>query len=388
MNSVILHRTKEARVLQGHPWVFRSDIAKADDACKPGDVVNVLSARGQFLCKALYNPISQITLRVLTRKEEAVDASFFAERVRQAVAYRRLFADLGSCRIIHAEADGLPGLVVDSFADVLSLQCLSLGMERWLPDILDALEHELHPAGIWARNDVSVRRLEGMAEESVLLRGSVPERVQMRENGILFNVDVQHGQKTGYFLDQKENRAAIAPYVQGAWVMDCFSHTGSFALHAAAYGALEVEAVDISQYANDCAQENAKLNGFENIRFVTANVFDYLREQEKDGKQWDVIILDPPAFAKNKASIPAAIRGYKEINLRAMKLLRPGGWLISCSCSQHIVQTMFRDIVLQAANDAGVTLMQAEFRAQGRDHPILPAAIETHYLKCGIYRVG
>lgn len=386
MANVTLMRGKEQRVLTGHPWVFRGDITHADPDCKPGDVVTVLNARGHFLAKALYNPTSLITLRILSQEDEPIDAAFIHQRVKQAVAYRRLFADLRSCRVIHAEADGLPGLVVDSFGEVLSLQCLSLGMERLLPHALDALEEQLRPAGIWARNDVPVRRLEGMEEQSGLLRGQVPDKVLMLENGIRFHVDVKRGQKTGYFLDQKENRAAIAPYVRGARVLDCFSHTGSFALHAAAYGAQEVTAVDISEHASACGEENAALNGFGNITFKTANVFDYLRVQEDAA--WDVIILDPPAFAKNKAAIPGAGRGYKEINLRAMKLLRPGGWLITCSCSQHIVQAAFRDIILQAAIDSGVNLMQAEFRSQGRDHPTLPAALETHYLKCGIYRVN
>lgn len=387
MATVTLKRGKERRVYTGHPWVFQSDIHQADSACKPGDVVTVLTSRGHFLARALYNPHSQIILRVLTRQDEPVDLAFLRERVRRAVNYRRLFADMKSCRVIHAEADGLPGLVVDSFGDVLVVQCLSLGMEKLLPQVLDALEAELRPIGIWARNDVPVRRLEGLEEETGLLRGQVPDQVSMQENGIHFVVNVKQGQKTGYFLDQKENRAALAPYVKGTRVLDCFSHTGSFALHASHYGAAEVRAVDISVFANQCARENAQSNGFHDIHFETANAFDYLREQEQRGALWDVIILDPPAFAKSKANVAAASRGYKEINLRAMKLLRPGGWLVTCSCSQHVVQAMFKDIILQAARDARVELMQAEFRTQGRDHPILPAAIETQYLKCGIYRV-
>lgn len=387
MAKVYLHSGKEKRVLEGHPWIFKSDIASADKSCQPGDVVSVMTRQGAFLARALYNPHSQITLRIMSREDVPIDNQFVADRVRRAVAYRRRFADLKSSRLIHAEADGLPALVVDSFGDCLSVQCLSLGMEAFLPSILDALEELLSPAGIWERNDVPVRRLEGMEERTGLLRGTVPEKVQMTENEILFWVDIQRGQKTGYFLDQKENRAAMAPFVRGGHVLDCFSHTGSFALHARRYGAQSVTAVDISDYANQCAAENAALNGFDQMHFVTSNAFDYLREQERDGSQYDAIILDPPAFAKNKSSIETALRGYKEINLRAMKLLKDGGYLVTCSCSQHIVPAMFRDMLLKAAQDAGVSLMQVDFRSQGRDHPVLPAALETQYLKCGIYRV-
>ena len=279
-------------------------------------------------------------------------------------------------------------MIADAFGDVIVIQCLALGMEQFKQDVVDALVEELHPQGIWERNDVPVRKLEGLQMTTGLLYGEVPDRVEMSENGVRFLVDVKEGQKTGFFLDQKENRAAIAPFVKGKTVLDCFTHTGSFALHAARYGAKEVTGVDISEYACAFATENAVLNGFsDRVRFIAANAFDLLAEESRQGKQYDVIILDPPAFTKTRSQIESALRGYKEINLRAMKMIVPGGFLVTCSCSQHVTQDLFRKMVSDAARDARVLLRQVEFRTQGRDHPILPAAPETEYLKCGIYQV-
>lgn len=387
MRQVYLKPGKEKRVFTGHPWVFLSDVDHADRDVVAGDTISVCTKQGKFLAKAVYNPKSQIALRILSLKDEEIDAAFIKNRVHRAIQYRRQFADLTSCRLIHAEADGLPAIVVDSFGQVLSLQCLSLGMSRYQQIITEALIEELSPLGIYERNDVPIRRLEGMEQSTGLLYGSVPQRVEIEENGVRFYVDVQKGQKTGFFLDQKENRAAIAPFVKDAKVLDCFTHTGSFALHAAHFGAREVRGIDISEYACQFARDNAALNGFSNVSFQAANVFDFLSEQSQSGMVYDVIILDPPAFAKSKANVDSATKGYKEINLRAMKMLKDGGYLITCSCSQHILPAMFKDIVLQAAIDARVSLMQVEFRSQGRDHPTLPAAPETQYLKCGIYRI-
>ncbi len=388
MADVILLPGKEKRVWTGHPWIFRSDIAREKGGPRPGDTVRVTASGGRFLCMAAYNPQSQIALRVLSYRDEPVDEAFIRGKVRQAVAYRRSFADLTSCRLIFAESDGLPAVIVDSFGDVLVMQCLSLGMEKYKDMICDALMDEIHPAGIYERGDVPVRELEGLPQITGVLRGNVPDRVLMTENGVKFWVDVKNGQKTGFFLDQKENRAAIAPFVKGARVLDCFTHTGSFALHAAKYGAKDVTGVDISEFACDFARENAALNGFDSVRFVAANAFDYLKEQCAAGEQYDVVILDPPAFTKTRAAVEAAARGYKEINLRGMKLVKNGGYLITCSCSQHMLPGQFKDVVLAAARDAHVRLLQVEYRTQGRDHPILPAAPETQYLKCGIFRVG
>ncbi len=387
MADVILLPGKEKRVYGGHPWVFRSDIARTKNNPQPGDTVRVTASNGRFLAMAVYNPKSQIALRILSRKEEVIDDQFIRNRVKRAIDYRRTFADLKSCRMIFAESDGLPAVIVDSFGDVLSMQCLCLGMEKYKDVICDTLMEELHPVGIYERGDVPVRTLEGLPLTCGTLRGEVPDKVEIVENGVKFSVDVKNGQKTGFFLDQKENRAAIAPFVKGKTVLDCFTHTGSFALHAARYGAAKVVGVDISEFACECARENAALNGFDNVEFVAANAFDYLKEQCAAGNQFDVVILDPPAFTKSRANIEAATRGYKEINLRGMQLVKNGGYLITCSCSQHILPDMFMNIVKSAAQDARVSLFQVEYRTQGKDHPILPAAIETQYLKCGIFRV-
>jgi len=388
MASAILNPGREARVYSGHPWVFRSDIARVEGKHEPGDVLKVVSHKGKVLGMAMYNPQSQISLRMMSLKEEAIDASFIFDRVRRAVNYRKKFADLKSCRLIFAESDGLPAMIVDSFGDILVLQCLSLGMERFKADVVNALLELVHPTGIYERNDVPVRTLEGLEQKKGLLYGHVPGRVEMMENGVHFLVDVIEGQKTGYFLDQKENRAAIAPFARDARVLDCFTHTGSFALHAGRFGAVSVLGVDISAHACTVAQENAILNNLSgSVHFTEANVFDFLRAQYDAKEQYDMVILDPPAFTKTRSAVEGATRGYKEINLRAMKLLRDGGYLVTCSCSQHVLPGPFLDIVKDAAQDAHVQLRQIEYRTQGRDHPILPAAPETQYLKCGIFQV-
>ena len=386
--KAVLVPGRESRAYSRHPWIFRSDIAKVEGDCLPGDIVSVFSGKDRFLARAFYNPNSQIALRVMSWQDENIDRNLIFQRVHDAVDYRRTFADLRSCRLIFAESDRLPAMIADAFGDVIVIQCLALGMEQFKQDVVDALVEELHPKGIWERNDVPVRRLEGLQMTTGLLYGEVPDRVEMTENGIRFIVDVKEGQKTGYFLDQKENRAAIAPFVKGKTVLDCFTHTGSFALHAAHYGASDVTGVDISEYACNYATENARLNGYEDrVRFIAANAFDLLAEQSRNCRKYDVIILDPPAFTKTRSQVESALRGYKEINLRAMKMIVPGGYLVTCSCSQHVTPELFKKMVLDAARDARVQLRQVEFRSQGRDHPILPAAPETEYLKCGIYQV-
>ena len=387
IKRVYLKPAKEARVVSGHPWVFASDVERVEREVTSGDVVQVLSARGRPLGQALYNAQSQIRLRMLAGIQEQVDGAFIRCRVAQAVALRRQLGDLTACRLINAESDRLPAVIADLFGEVISLQILSLGMSRFRQDIVDALVEEIRPRGIWARNDVPVLALEGMEQSTGLLYGEVPELVEIIENGVRMLVDVRQGQKTGYFLDQKENRAAIAPYCGNARVLDICTHTGSFALHATLYGAREVTAVDLSAPALDLAAQNARLNNFGEIQFVNANAFDYLRQQSDMGETYDLIVLDPPAFAKNKASLPGAAKGYKEINLRAMKMLADGGILVSCSCSQAMVPELFRKTIQEAAGDARVTLQQLEWRGPGRDHPSLPAAPETNYLKCGIFRV-
>ncbi|MBR2796169.1 MAG: class I SAM-dependent rRNA methyltransferase [Clostridia bacterium] len=387
MATVTLRKTRETRVRGGHPWIYASEIEKVDGAFENGDIVDVADFRGKFIGRGFYNPQSQISLRILTRNDEPCDRDFFARRIRDAWEYRKLLCDPMSCRLIYSESDFLPGLVVDKFADVLVLQSLSLGIERIKDMLCDLLMEIVQPAGIWERSDVPVRRLEGLEQVTGLLRGHVPDEVDMVENGIHFLVDVKQGQKTGFFLDQKQNRAAMAPLCRDARVLDCFCHNGSFALHAAKYGAKSVLGVDISEEALEVARRNAEINGFDNVTFEARNCFDLLRELTDAGEKFDLVILDPPAFTKNKAAVQSAIRGYKEINLRGLKLVRPGGFLVTCSCSQHVLPEMFQDVVNQAARDAKKRIRLVEFRTQGYDHPILPQSVETKYLKTMIIQV-
>ncbi len=385
MTKITLRKTRETRVRSGHPWLYASEIERVEGESAAG-VAEVYSAKGTFLARALYNPASQIALRILTTHDEPIDADFFARRVRTAWEYRQRFCDVNSCRAIYAEADFLPGLVVDKFGGVLVVQVLSLGMELWKRELTDILVEVIRPEGIYERNDVPVRRLEGMQETTGLLYGDVPDRVPMVENGIVYAVDVKHGQKTGFFLDQKENRAAIAPLCPGARVIDMFCHNGSFALNAAKYGAREVRGVDISEEALAVARDNARANGLD-ANFEAHNCFDLLRALSDQGEKYDLVILDPPAFTKTRQMTERALRGYKEINLRGMKLVPDGGFLVSCSCSQHVDDAAFTAMLNEAARDAKKKLRMVEFRTQAKDHPILPASPETKYLKCAILQV-
>ncbi|GHU70536.1 SAM-dependent methyltransferase [Clostridia bacterium] len=380
---------KEKRLAGGHPWVFRSDIANVShesDWSESAPLADIRASNGKFIAQAMYNPKSQISLRVLTRQDEAIDEAFFRRKVERAIELRRRFADLESCRLIFAESDGLPAFIADRFGEVIVIQSLALGIESYKDWITDSLAEATGVRNVWERSDAPVRALEGLTETSGLLRGSVPDLVPFRENGLDILADVKRGQKTGYFLDQKENRAAIAPYVHGVRVLDCFTHTGAFAIHAARYGASEVTAVDISEDALNLARENARINGFDGIiRFEASNAFDFLRAQ-KPGS-FDSIILDPPAFTKSRAALDSALRGYKEINLRAMKLLPSGGILFTCSCSQHVAADEFGAMLHAAARDAHVTARILEKRGAGRDHPTLIGARETEYLKFWVIEV-
>ena len=388
MAKAVLRKTRESRVRSGHPWVFASDIERVEGNFEPGDVVDVVSSHNTYLGRAFYNPKSQISLRMLTTHDETVDEAFFRRRVQEAWDYRNQFCDPASCRLIFSESDFLPGLIVDKFGDYLVVQSLCLGIEKWKQSIVRDLAEIVHPKGIWERSDVPVRRLEGLEQTTGLLYGEVPDSTDMVENGLRFVVDVKNGQKTGFFLDQKENRAAIAPLCKGARVLDCFCHNGSFSLHAAKYGAKSVLGVDISEEALEVARLNAENNGLSDVvTFEAHNCFDHLRELTDAHEQFDVVILDPPAFTKTRAAVESALRGYKEINLRGMKLVRKGGFLVTCSCSQHVSPEQFRDMINQAARDSKTKLRLVENRTQGHDHPILPASPETQYLKCMILQV-
>jgi 23S rRNA (cytosine1962-C5)-methyltransferase len=388
MAKAILVKGKEKRVDYGHPWIYRSDIASVEPEAKPGDIVDLYTSGSRFLGRGFYNPKSQITVRILTYEQEKIDYGFFYNRIKAAWTYRNRVADPDSCRVVFSESDFLPALIVDKFSDVLVLQTSALGIEQYKAELADILMDIIKPRGIYERNDIPVRELEGLKQEKGFLRGNFNTNVEMKENGIRFVVDVAEGQKTGYFLDQKENRAALKPFVTDAKVLDCFSHTGSFALHAAAYGASNVLGLDISDHAVETATANARLNGLDSVcRFESANVFDRLREYYDRGEHFDTIILDPPAFTKSRSSVEGAVRGYKEINLRAMKILNSGGFLVTCSCSHHVDPEMFMDIVYNAGIDSRRKVRLIEYRSQGKDHPVLLASPETEYLKCAILQI-
>ena len=388
MAKAYIVKGKESRVEYGHPWIFRSDISRTEGDITPGDIIDVYSSKNKFLGRGFYNPQSQITIRMLTYEHEEINYDFLYQRINDAWNYRKQVADINSCRAVFAESDFLPALVVDKFSDILVVQTLALGMDRFKKEIVDILDDIIKPRGIYERNDVPVRQLEGLEMQKGFLKGPFDTMVEMTENGVKFLVDVENGQKTGFFLDQKENRAAIAPFVKGVKVLDCFTHTGSFALHAGLFGADSVLGIDISEHAVKCAAKNAEINGLGTVvKFQAANTFDILREFYDSGETFDTIVLDPPAFTKTKNAVQGAIRGYKEINLRAMKIIKRGGYLITCSCSQHVDSELFMDILYDAAADSRRKVRVVEYRSQAKDHPVLLASPETEYLKCAILQV-
>lgn len=389
MATVHLARGRGARIAAGHPWVYKTEVERVAGTANPGDIVSVVDSHGRLLGRGYINPRSQILVRLLTHHDEAVDAELIRRRVLEAWAYRqRLYGDFAVGRVIFGEADFLPGLIVDKFNEVLVLQSLALGIERWQPVIVDALIEGLHPQGIYERNDVPVRELEGLEQRRGLLWGSVDSPFWIAENGLAVQVDVVGGQKTGYFLDQRENRAAVRPYARGARVLDCFSNVGGFALNAVAGGATSVLAVDSSAEALAAVTMNAEKNGMAGaVTTEGGNAFDVLRRLDAEHARFDLIILDPPAFAKSRSALPGATRGYKEINLRALHMIPPGGFLVTCSCSYHMTPDLFRATVAEAATDAHRRLHLVEERGAARDHPVLVGYDESHYLKCLIYEV-
>lgn len=386
--KVFLKRDTLRKIIIGNPWIYHNEILKIEGNFSPGDIVDIYDSSKSFVGRGYINPNSKITIRILTRKEEEIDKEFFRERILRAWKYRKRLGDTGSCRVVFGEADFLPGLILDKFEDILVIQTLSLGIDRFKETILEVLDEIFQPRGIYERNDVPIREIEGLPQIKGFLKGNFDPIVEIEENGLRILVDVENGQKTGYFLDQKENRTALKGLVDGAEVLDAFSYTGSFALHALKFGAEEVVAVDSSSYALDLAKRNATLNGFsEKIEFIEENAFDLLRKFHKEGRNFDVVILDPPAFAKSQKNLENALRGYKEINLRAMKIVRDEGFLITCSCSQHVSPEIFQRVMESASYDANRILRLLEFRYQAKDHPILYSHPESLYLKCGIYQV-
>jgi 23S rRNA (cytosine1962-C5)-methyltransferase len=383
MPTVSITPKGEARIRSGHPWVYRSDVTQVH--ASGGEVVLVTGGRKAPLGHALYSDRSEIALRVLTRGTDAPDLDTWRSRLDAAVAYRHaLDIDATACRLVHGEADQMPGLVVDRYGDYLVLQALVQGVDRLLPDLVRLLVERVDPAGILARNDPKVRLLEGLEQRVEILHGTVPDVVEVREGRATYLVDLHTGQKTGMFLDQRENRVAAACYARGR-ALDAFSYNGGFAL-ALAPACDDVTAVDISQEAVARIAANAARNGMKNVHARAMNVFDELRELERRGERFDTIVLDPPAFAKNKAAVPKALSGYKEINLRALKLLNPGGYLITCSCSYNVSESRFADILASAAVDARADVVVVEKRMQSRDHPVLMTVPETYYLKCFVLR--
>ncbi len=379
--AAVLTKRGAARSRSGHPWVYRSDVAEvAGDA---GDVVRVVDRSGHFLGHAFYNPKSEITLRIATREDEEINEAWFRDRIEKAWAYRDpLRIDADAYRLLHAEADGIPGLVADRYGDYFVLQVGSAAVERRLAPIVVALDDLFAPTGILLRGDTVVRQREGLATKVEVLSGEVPESITVREGPVRYHAHLWMGQKTGGFLDQRENHLAAATYAKGR-VLDVFSYAGGFALHAARV-AEHVEAVDSSGEALEAARANAELNEFSNIAFTRANAFDLLRERSDRGERYDTVILDPPAFAKTKRELPGAVRAYKEINLRAMKLLAPGGALVTCSCSYHFSRELMEETLRSAAADAGRTMRVREWRGQALDHPEILTIPETRYLKCAV----
>jgi 23S rRNA (cytosine1962-C5)-methyltransferase len=383
MSVVTITPRGEERTRTGHPWIYKSDIAKSEAA--GGDTVTVMSPRGRPVGQALYSDRSEITLRMLTHGTETADLALWRSRLSQAIAFREtLRIDATAYRLVHGEADRLPSLIVDRYGDYLVLQALSQGVDRLLPEITQILVELTSPAGILARNDPRVRLLEGLEQKVEVLHGTVPESVEVREGQVSYAVDLHHGQKTGLFLDQRENRIAAAGYAHGR-VLDTFSYNGGFAL-ALARTCDEVVAIDISDAAVARIRTNAERNGLSNVHARAMNVFDELRELERRGERFGTIVLDPPAFAKNRAAAQKALSGYKEINLRALKLLSPGGFLVTCSCSYNVSEGDFANVLASAAVDARAEVAVVEKRMQGRDHPVLLTVPETYYLKCFILR--
>ncbi|OXM86120.1 class I SAM-dependent rRNA methyltransferase [Paenibacillus rigui] len=454
MAAVFLDKKRKKRLEAGHPWVYQSEVERIEGTPAPGQLVGVHNHLGQFLATGYWNPKSQITVRVVAYEPVTeMTHEFFVERFRRCLEQRERFLPGAlSYRFVYGEADFLPGLIVDRFENILVVQLLTLGMDRVRDQIVSALAEVVKPAGIYERSDVSVRELEGLEQTTGLLYGECPQHVLITENGLKLEIDIKEGQKTGYFFDQRENRAAIAPlmtgwgkrggielkempaddgseqmiqapvnangkvvtfpYWDGATVLECFSHTGSFTLNACKYGAKKVTCLDISEHAIESARTNVKLNGFEDrVEFVVADAFEYLREQVKGlelrlergqadkkkvdtsqplqskSRTWDVVILDPPAFAKTRSAVEGACRGYKDINLHGMKLVNEGGYLVTASCSYHMKPDLFLETIHAAAIDAKKTLRLIEFRGAGKDHPRILGVDEGHYLKFAIFEV-
>lgn len=378
--EIYLKKNEEKRIAAGHSWVYANEVARIEGKDKNGSLASVFSYDGRYIGKGYINHASKILVRIFIRGDETDDRQFYLTRLRAAWDYRRKLGYENCCRVVFAEADNLPALIVDKYGDYLSVQCLSLGIDMRKAMITDCLVEIFRPRGIFERSDVALRKKEGLSEVKGVLYGEVPDIAEIEENGLKMLVYIKNGQKTGYFLDQKENRFAARRYAAGGEVLDCFCNSGGFSLNCATV-AKHVTACDISQAALDNVMRNARLNGLENIDTVCGDAFELLRFFRRSGRKFDLVILDPPAFCKSAAEVKDAYRGYKDINLQGMKLVGSGGFLITCSCSHYMTATLFERMLAEAAKESGRVVKSVEIKTQAPDHPSLLCADETHYLK-------
>jgi 23S rRNA (cytosine1962-C5)-methyltransferase len=388
MTKVYLNKRITQRIAMGHPWIYNNEVDRIAGPIEPGDIVEVYFFDGQLAGRGYINPASQIIIRLLTRKREEIDPLFFHKKIEEAWAYRQQLGYVENCRLVFGEADGLPALIIDKFNDYFVIQTLSLGIEKWKPSIVEAIQTIFKPKGIYERNDVPVRELEGLVQIKDFLTDPFPTEIIINENGLQFYVNIETGQKTGYFLDQQDNRKAIQHIVKGADVLGAFTYTGTFEIHAAHYGAKSVLGIDISENAVAQANKNAVLNKLDHIvKFETMNAFDVLKKWGKEGRKFDVVMLDPPAFTKSRNSIDKAVTGYKEINLRGMQMINNGGFLVTSSCTNLVSPELFLDTINMAARDAKKRIRQVTYQTQSSDHPIIWGMENTHYLKFLIVEV-
>lgn len=389
MTKVYLNKRITQRIAMGHPWIYNNEVDRIAGPIEPGDIVEVYFFDGQLAGRGYINPESQIIIRLLTRKREEVDAAFFHRKIAEAWAYRQQLGYIENCRLVFGEADGLPALIIDKFNDYFVMQSLSLGIEKWKPIIVEAIHTIFKPKGIYERNDVPVRELEGLTQIKGFLTDPFPTEIIINENGLQFYVNIETGQKTGYFLDQQDNRKAIQNIVKGADVLGAFTYTGTFEIHAAHYGAKSVLGIDISESAVEQANKNAALNKLDQIvKFEAMNAFDVLKKWGKEGRKYDVVMLDPPAFTKSRNNIDKAVTGYKEINLRGMQMINNGGFLVTSSCTNLVSPELFLETIEMAARDAKKRIRQVTYQTQSSDHPIIWGMENTHYLKFLIVEVS
>ena len=387
--KVCLRRGEDARIRAGADWIYDNELDWADDICRTGDVVDVLDSRMRFVARGFFSLTSKIAVRVLTRDEQTeINEAFFRARLSAAIEFRRRLGFDNSFRAVFGESDGLPGLTVDKFADCLSFQIACLGLEQWKETLVEILAEIFAPRGIYERDDLPVREKEGLPQIKACVYGTVPEELIIREHDARMLVCIENGQKTGHFLDQQENRGRLKPYAPGQDVLDLCCCTGGFSIHAALYGAASVEAVDVSEEALALVRRNAELNGVaDRVTTTCANVFDLARQYAAEGRQYGLVICDPPAFAKSRKVLESAYRGYKELNLQCMKLVRPGGFLVSCSCSQFMTPELFLRMLREAAQDAGRDARLLEPLMQSRDHPASLSSEQSLYLKGDILQI-